>query len=240
MNDTDNAFAEGPPKARKQPKIKDGKQREKRLDRLRLQGFWPLYACFVLLAWTAPLGEEHAWQSAIRFTGLGVTLLGVLMRIWSNGYLLKKEELATAGPYGRTRNPLYVGTWLIGCGLALNTAWPWNVMLLGFYNVMFFSIYKSQIRIEEEMLASIYGEPYAEYCENVPRFFPGLRPWRKGSVSAFSLSRALRNRSWEPILGVAILWGAQMFMWSLGKPMIDGRSFSTAWQAFLGGAWIGI
>lgn len=240
MSESENVFAEGPLKATRQPKIKDGKQREKRLDRLRLQGFWPMYAAFVLLAWTAPLGEEFWWQSAIRFAGMGVTLLGVGVRIWSMGYLLKKEELATAGPYGRTRNPLYVGTWLIGCGLALNTAWPWNVMLLGFYNVMFFNIYKAQIRIEEEMLSSIYREPYAEYCENVPRFFPGLKAWRKGSVSAFNLARAMRNRAWEPILGVAVLWAAQMSMWSFWKPLIDGQPWDAVWQAFLSGGWIGV
>jgi protein-S-isoprenylcysteine O-methyltransferase Ste14 len=238
--ETQDVFAEGPLKATRKPTIKDGKRREKRLDRLRLQGFWPLYAAFVLLAWTAPLAEEHAWQSAIRFTGMGVTLLGVLMRIWSMGYLLKKEELATAGPYGRTRNPLYVGTWLIGCGLALNAAWPWGVILFGFYNVAFFSIYRAQIRIEEEMLTSIYGEPYAEYCRNVPRFFPRLTPWRKGTVSAFSLPRALRNRAWEPILGVAILWTCQMLMWSFGKPLMDNRPWDEVWKAFTQGGWIGL
>ena len=240
MNDSENVFAEGPLKATRQPKIKDGKKREKRLDRLRLQGFWPMYAAFVLLAWTAPLAEEFWWQSAIHFVGMGVTLLGVGVRIWSNGYLLKKEELATAGPYGRTRNPLYVGTWLIGCGLALNTAWPWNVMLLAFYNVMFFNIYRAQIRIEEEMLSSIYGEPYDEYRENVPRFFPRLAPWRKGSVSRFNLARALRNRSWEPILGVVILWGAQLSMWSFFKPLMDDQPWETVWQTFISGGWIGL
>lgn len=240
MSDSENVFAEGPLKATRQPTIKDGKRREKRLDRLRLQGFWPLYAAFVGLAWTAPLAEDYAWQSSIRFVGVGVTVLGVLMRIWSMGYLLKKEELATAGPYGRTRNPLYVGTWLIGCGLALNTAWPMNLPLFAFYNLMFFWIYRAQIGIEEEMLSSIYGEPYAEYCENVPRFFPGLKAWRKGSVSAFNLARAMRNRSWEPILGVALLWAGQLAMWAFIKPLIDGQSFGSAWQAFLGGGWIGV
>lgn len=244
MTDLDNIgddpFAEGPLKAQKRPRIKDGKRREKRLDRLRLQGAWPMYAMFLLLAWTAPLDEELVWQQALHFFGIGLTTLGVAMRIWSMGYLLKKEELATAGPYGRTRNPLYVGTWLIGCGLALNTAWPWSIMLFGFYNVMFFSVYRAQIRIEEEMLESIYGEPYKEYCDNVPRFFPQLKAWRKGAVSGFNLMRALKNRAWEPVLGVLILWAAQLTMWSFFKPLIDDQPWDVVWHNFLNGGWIGL
>lgn len=236
---SDELFADGPLKATRPPEIKDGKRREKRLDRLRLQGFWPLYAAFVVLAWRAPLAEEHIGEMVLRVLGLAVTLLGVGVRIWSMGYLLKKEELATAGPYGRTRNPLYVGTWLIGCGLALNTAFPWNLVLLGFYNVMFFAIYRAQIRIEEEMLSSIYGEPYGEYCRNVPRFFPKASAWRTGAVSTFNLVRAFKNRAWEPILGVALLWAGQMSMWGFWKPMLDGQTWAQAWQNFLAGGWIG-
>lgn len=238
-DDNPDVFAEGPLKARRGAKIKDGKRREKRLDRLRLQGSWPMYAMFLLLAWTAPLGEEFVWQQAIHFIGITLTVLGVMMRIWSMGYLLKKEELATAGPYGRTRNPLYVGTWLIGFGLALNTAWPFSVPLAVVYNLVFFFVYRAQIGIEEEMLSSIYEEPYEEYCANVPRFFPQLTPWRKGAVSSFSLMRAMRNRAWEPILGVAILWLAQMATWSFFKPVSHGAAWSEVWRQFLNGAWIG-
>ncbi|MCA8913225.1 MAG: isoprenylcysteine carboxylmethyltransferase family protein [Planctomycetes bacterium] len=235
----DEAFADGPLKATRQAEIRDGKRREKRLDRLRLQGFWPLYAAFIGLAYRPPLSEAAVGHMVVRFIGIGVTLLGVLMRIWSMGYLLKKEELATAGPYGRTRNPLYVGTWLIGCGLAMNTAYPWNLALLLIYNVMFYFVYRAQIGIEEEMLTSIYGEPYEEYCRNVPPFFPQLTAWHKGAVSGFSLLRALKNRAWEPILGVALLWAAQVAMWGIAKPLIDGQSFADAWQHFLAGGWIG-
>ncbi len=146
---SDTAFEQGPLKAGRKPRVRDGKRREKRLDRLRLQGFWPMYAAFIALSLIPPLAEDHFAIQVLRLSGLGFALAGLAMRIWSMGYLLKKEELATAGPYGRTRNPLYVGTWLIGCGLALLAAWPYNVILLGVYNGMFFLIYRAQIGIEE-------------------------------------------------------------------------------------------
>lgn len=234
-----NDFTQGPLKAEKQPEIRDGKRREKMLDRLRLQGFWPVYAAFVGLAMTPPLAEPHVASQGLRFAGLGIALLGVLMRFWSMGYLLKKAELATAGPYGRTRNPLYVGTWLIGCGLALNTTWPWNIALFTAFNLMFLFVYRAQIAIEEEMLESIYGEPYAEYCRNVPRFFPSLKAWSKGDISKFSLARALRNRAWEPVAGFLVLLALQATSWGLLWPMLSGASFGDAWDKFIAGRWIG-
>jgi protein-S-isoprenylcysteine O-methyltransferase Ste14 len=233
-----NPFAEGPLKAEKAPEIRDGKRREKMLDRLRLQGFWPVYAAFIFLAMTPPGREPHRALEALHYVGLGIALLGVLVRIWSIGYLMKKAELANAGPYCRTRNPLYVGTWLIGCGFALNTAWPWNVGLFTAFNLMFFFIYRAQIALEEEMLSSIYGPAYDEYRAHVPRFFPALKAWRKGDVGAFSLTRAFRNRAWEPVLGFVVLLLLQAASWTLLWPVLLGdRSFAKAWDISFGAVW---
>ncbi|MEE9312479.1 MAG: isoprenylcysteine carboxylmethyltransferase family protein [Planctomycetota bacterium] len=237
---SEDVFKDGPIKQQKQPEIRDGKRREKALDRLRLQGFWPIYAAFLAAAITPPLAEDTSWKIALRFGGIGIAMLGLLMRIWSFGYLLKKAELATAGPYGRTRNPLYVGTWLIGCGLSLNTGWPYNVIIFGAFNIAFYLIYKAQIMIEEEMLLSIYEEPYEEYCQKVPRFFPQSTAWRKGDVSKFNLARALKNNAWQPIAGVFVFLLLQAISWGIVWPMIRGESFSSALKTFTAGNWIGL
>jgi protein-S-isoprenylcysteine O-methyltransferase Ste14 len=237
--DLDKAFEQGPVRATKKAKVRDGKRREKLLDRLRLQGFWPLYAAFCACAFVPPLAEPARPLVALRIAGLALMAFGLFWRVWSLGYLRKKAELCTSGPYGRTRNPLYVGTWLIGCGLALNAAWPANVILLALYNVMFALVYRAQIGIEEEMLVSIFGDVYREYLRRVPRFFPQFRPWTTGDVQTFSFLRALQNRAWEPVLGLCLLLSLQVASWGLLWPWLRGASPEAALRAFAAGGWIG-
>jgi len=48
--------------------------------------------------------------------GFAFVAIGESVRFWSSGLLLKTKELMTAGPYRYTRNPLYLGRFLILTG----------------------------------------------------------------------------------------------------------------------------
>ena len=50
------------------------------------------------------------------FIGFLIIFSGILIRVWASGYLKKRKKLAVSGPYRFTRNPLYLGTILIGVG----------------------------------------------------------------------------------------------------------------------------
>ncbi len=56
-----------------------------------------------------------------RFIALGAILIipGLLIRALASGHVRKNEALATSGPYAYTRNPLYLGSLLMGIGFAV-------------------------------------------------------------------------------------------------------------------------
>src|SRR5437879_13615757 len=94
----------------------------------------------VLYFWLA----RPTWRSVA--LGAVVLLPGLLIRALASGEVRKNEALATSGPYAYTRNPLYLGSLLIGLGFtAAARSWWVGVALV----VMFFVIYLPVIRDEE-------------------------------------------------------------------------------------------
>ena len=116
----------------------------------------------VLYVWLA----QPTW----RFIALGTILIvpGLVIRALASGHVRKNEALATSGPYAYTRNPLYLGSLLIGFGFAVAArSWWVGVALV----VMFFAIYMPVIRDEEAFLRRTFSE-FEEYSRRVPRMFP--------------------------------------------------------------------
>src|SRR3984885_8930129 len=104
-----------------------------------------------------PLGFLFAvlyfWLAQPSWRGLAVAALvvapGLLIRALASGHVRKNEVLATSGPYAYTRNPLYLGSMLMGLGFAVAARRWWvGVALVG----MFVVIYLPVIRDEEAFL----------------------------------------------------------------------------------------
>lgn len=133
-----------------------------------------------------------------------MALLGLLLRGWAAGTIHKNEQLTTSGPYAYTRNPLYLGSLLLGIGVSLaGGAWAWPVLFAAAY----LAIYTRTMREEAGRLESIFPGEFAAYRDAVPAFAPSLRPYRpnegiRGEDPSFSWSRYVRNREWEAALGL--------------------------------------
>jgi protein-S-isoprenylcysteine O-methyltransferase Ste14 len=154
------------------------------------------FAFAVLYFWLA--------RPTLRSLGIGTVLIvpGLLIRALASGHVRKNETLATSGPYAYTRNPLYLGSLLIGIGFALAARnWWIGVALV----VMFFAIYLPVIRSEEAFLRERFPE-FDEYAKRVPRMVPRLRPASSKASGGFSMELYLKHREWNALLGaVAII-----------------------------------
>ncbi len=157
--------------------------------------------------------------------GFVVVLLGEAIRTWAAGYIEKDETLVKNGPYRLVRNPLYLGSFLIGLGAVIIGHSLW--FLLAFI-LLFLGTYLPTIFREERFLAQKFTTAYLNYQKIVPSFFPfklHLRlpppPWR-GRIKEggdfpselnFSWKRAKRNKefhTWLALLLVLMILGLKV------------------------------
>ncbi|MBN2413292.1 isoprenylcysteine carboxylmethyltransferase family protein [candidate division KSB1 bacterium] len=133
--------------------------------------------------------------------GFLIAFSGEVIRLWSVRYAGKAtrttgevgaDVLVTTGPYGHTRNPLYLGNFLLSFGM-LFIAWPLMPWFIMVYLALFFVQYGAIISLEEDFLKQKFGAVYTEYMQNVPRFLPRLNNWGKGDREPTPLKRALRT-----------------------------------------------
>lgn len=133
------------------------------------------------------------------FFGFWIALLGEAIRTWSSGVIVKNKALATEGPYSLVRNPLYVGNFFIGLGVAVMNG---NLMLVALFLAGFIPVYRALVAKEEKYLLEVYGETFEAYCRDVPRFVPRRLPWPLPSAP-YDATRMLRkHREWQAWLGV--------------------------------------
>lgn len=147
--------------------------------------------------------------------GTGLAILGLLLRAWAAGTIRKDAALATGGPYAHTRNPLYLGSFLIGAGVTLAGGhWIWPALFAAFYLVA----YGRTLRYEEDVLAELFGDAFERYRRAVPAVWPRLTPYRAEDgphAEGFALRRYLRHNEWEALLGALAAFA--ILAWKVGS-----------------------
>jgi protein-S-isoprenylcysteine O-methyltransferase Ste14 len=105
--------------------------------------------------------------------GLPFFFLGLFGRIWAQQHLhyrLKMDiNLTRTGPYALLRNPIYVSNTLMSIGLTVTSRVLWMVPITILWCALIFSIV---VREEESRVVKVFGQPYADYLKDVPRWFP--------------------------------------------------------------------
>ena len=138
------------------------------------------------LALARPSLRSLAWS-------LPLVVAGEALRLWASGHLEKTKALATGGPYAHSRNPLYLGSALLGLGIAVASASPWVVVALTVY---FLGFYPRVMREEAAFLRDKFGPAYARWAAEVPLLGPRLFPGGPRE-SRFDWRRVSLNREWR-------------------------------------------
>ncbi len=152
---------------------------------------------FVFLVFAKPTPSSLVAGTAIAGTGLAI-------RLWAAGYLRKHQKLCLTGPYRRTRNPLNLGSFVMGVGFCLASAQIW---LLALFILLFGVVYTPVIRREQFELHQAYGKGYGDYMEKVPVFFPAFGAVQETESNTFSWKQVFKNREYNAVLGFLALCG---------------------------------
>jgi len=126
----------------------------------------------LILNWIVPFPAP--WTLVLRLVG-GLTVIGGILFVGSAFSQMRKEKtpvdpretvnaLVTGGPYRFTRNPIYLGFFLIYLGFTLLAGTLWGLITSPF---LIWTITQAVIHAEEIYLDEKFGEQYKQYRSQV-------------------------------------------------------------------------
>ena len=168
-----------------------------------------LAVTIVILENAADLEKPHELlpfdEPVAPFAVVGVlfVLLGVALRCWARGHCVP-GRLPRTGPYVMARHPLYVGAFLITCGVLFQLhGWTnWLIVL-----PIFCIFYGAAILYDERSCARTFGELWQSYREKTPAVVPSLRSWRgPRSLRTWNWRTCIAGEAWFALLALCLPW----------------------------------
>ncbi len=142
-------------------------------------------------ALSPPLAGEGTWlDNGFDLFGWLLFMVGAAFRWWATFYIggRKLDTVVAEGPYSICRNPLYVGTFLMGLGISfflqsLTFAAGFAIAAVFYLTVT--------VPAEEILLRNKFGQSFVDYCGIVPRYWPRFKLLHSPATIAISV-RGLR------------------------------------------------
>jgi protein-S-isoprenylcysteine O-methyltransferase Ste14 len=146
--------------------------------------------------------------------GGAIALVGVLVRAWASGHIVKNRRLAVTGPYAHTRNPLYFGSFLIGAGFAIAAHWALLLVVIAFWAL----VYAPTMERERANIRERFPEAYDRYSANVPAFVPRVTPWKhdEADEGGFSGELYMKHGEWKAGITYLLVMGWLAFRMTRG------------------------
>jgi protein-S-isoprenylcysteine O-methyltransferase Ste14 len=183
-----------------------------------------LFVVAIAAFFVRPAYSGSAEEYIVKGISIILVIAGVILRAWAAGCAgnhtrtsnIEAGKLATNGPYAFVRNPIYLGSIVLGVGMVgIVGDWRLSPLCFGTFAALYFVI----IPAEEEFLQRAYPLEYKVYCRNVRRLVPRFTPWAGADRTPFAWQPALRE--WQTVIilvsilaflfGVAFLRGAEHF-----------------------------
>ena len=174
---------------------------------------------------------------------LVISFTGELVRILTIGFVpsgtsgrntkaQRATTLNSTGIYSVTRNPLYLGNYLMILGISLFSR-SWEIVFIN--SILFLIFYVPIILTEENFLLGKFGNVYSEYASKAPCFFPRFHLWTSAENN-WNWGMVIR-REYSSIfsLSLSFVFVAHLRLYVINKEMI----FSISWLVF-GGVFLSI
>jgi len=137
--------------------------------------FFSLLLLAALLQWLVPL--HWPWPGVSRWIGVGIFIAAFGFATWARSLFRRagtnvnphrpSTTIVTHGPFGVTRNPMYLSMVIayIGATIAMRSVWG-----LGLLVVLALVLHFGVIRREEPYLEAKFGDTYRNYRQRVRRW----------------------------------------------------------------------
>jgi protein-S-isoprenylcysteine O-methyltransferase Ste14 len=142
--------------------------------------------------------------------GLGLGLVGALVRLYASGFIVKNEELATDGAYRFVRHPLYTGNILLVLGFALAGSRWWAIPLALFF---FWFYYPTAIEYEDRKLRRIFGAAWETWSARTPALVPRFGGGHPAAAGDRRWALAVSNTHGELLFVAFALMCAAWIAW---------------------------
>jgi len=160
-----------------------------------------------------PNGMFCSYPNLGIFASMVLLFAGMILRTWAGGCAgshtgdskIQARHLATSGPYAYVRNPIYLGTILIGIGMVGIIG---DSHLLPLCALTFVVLYAVIVPAEEKFLRENFGAEYEAYFQAVPRWIPRSVGWKKSRTASFN---------WGILVGEASILAVLLLVYGMLK-----------------------
>lgn len=117
-------------------------------------------------------------REIMMWLGYALVIAGAMGRAYCSAYIggRKNDVVVREGPFSVVRNPLYVFSFIATLGIGLQSGMFTILILL---SGTFLIYYPLVVAKEEQFLHHKFGEAYAAYVRDVPRWIPNRKLWRE-------------------------------------------------------------